>query len=99
MEREGCKDTTQLLKRVAAEREMVQEKVEAIHKKKLDKFLKEQPPSVCVAGDRVWVQNRDEEREKLGRVWQGLAEIIDKNSDSFTGLTRMVWSRTYQWNG
>ena len=79
---EGCEDATQFCKRVAAERELVQEKLEAIHEKQLDKFLKEHPPSVFVAADRVWVQNRDEEREKLGRVWQGPAEIIDKISDS-----------------
>ena len=79
---EGCEDATHFFKRVAAERELVQEKLEAIHNKQLDKFLKEHPSSVFVAGDRVWVQNRDEEREKLGRVWQGPAEIIDKNSDS-----------------
>ena len=82
VDREGCEDATQSFKRVGAERAMVQEKLEAIHKKKLEKFLKEHPPSVFVAGDRVWVQNREEEREKLGRVWQGPAEIIDKISDS-----------------
>ena len=79
---EGCEDATQLFKRVAAERELVQEKLEAIHKTQWDKFLKEHPPSVFVAGDRVWVQNREEEREKLGRVWQGPSETIDKISDS-----------------
>ena len=79
---EGCEHDTQFFKRVAAERELVQEEVEAIHKKQSDKFLKEHPPSVFVAGDRVWVQNRDEDQEKLGRVWQGPAEIIDKISDS-----------------
>ena len=57
-------------------------KLEAIHKKQFDKILKKQPPSIFVAGDRVWVQNREGEREKLGRVWQGPAEIIDKSSDS-----------------
>ena len=79
---EGCEDATKFFKRVAAERELVQERLEAIHKKQLDTFLKEHPPSVFVACDRVWPQNRDEEREKLGRVWQGPAEIIDKISDS-----------------
>ena len=48
----------------------------------MDQFLKEHPPSVFVARDRVWVQNQDEEREKLSRVWQRPAEIIDKISDS-----------------
>ena len=66
---------------MAAERELVPEKLEAMHKKKLDKFLKEHPPSGFVPGDRVWVQNRDEEREKLGRVWQGPVWTIDKISD------------------
>ena len=66
---------------MVAERELVQKKLEAMHKKQLDKFLKEHPPSGFVAGDRVWVQNQDEEREKLGRTWQGPAEIIDKISD------------------
>ena len=61
---------------------MVQEKLEAIHKKILDKFLKKHPPSFFVAGDRVWVQSGHEEREKLGKVWQGPAEITDKISDS-----------------
>ena len=79
---EGCEDATQSFGRVAAERGLVQEKLEAIHKKQLHKLFKEHPPSVFVAGDRVWVQNRDEEREKLGRAWQGPAEIIDKISDS-----------------
>ena len=79
---EGCEDTSQFFKRVAAERVLVQEGLEAIHKKQLDKFLKVHPPSVFITGDRVWVQNRDEEPEKLGRVWQGPAEIIDKISDS-----------------
>ena len=79
---EGCEDATQFFKRVAAERELVQEKLDAIHRTQLDKFLKEHPPSVFIAGDRVWVQNREEEREKLGRVWQGPAEIMDKISDS-----------------
>ena len=62
---EGCEDATQFFKRVAAEKELVQENLEAIHKKQLDKVLKEHPPSVVVAGERVWVQNRDEEREKV----------------------------------
>ena len=62
---EGGEDATKFFKRVAAERELVQERLEAIHKKQLDKFLKEHPPSVFVAGDRVWVQNRDEQREKV----------------------------------
>ena len=57
---EGCEDATQFFKRVAAERESVEETPEAIHKKQLDKFLKEHPPSVFVACDRVWVQNGDE---------------------------------------
>ena len=65
---EGCEDATRLFKRVAAERELVQERLESIHKKQFDKFLKADPPSVFVAGDRVWVQNRDEERGKLSRV-------------------------------
>ena len=60
---EGCEDATQFSKRVAAERELVQENLEAIHEKQLDKFLKEHSLSVFVAGDRVWVQNRDEERQ------------------------------------
>ena len=59
---EGCEDATGFYKRVAAETELAQETVEAIHNKQLDKFLKEHPPSVFVAGDQVWVQNRDEER-------------------------------------
>ena len=79
---EGCEDATKDFPRVAAERELVQEKLQAIHKKQLDKFLEQHPPSVSVAGDRVWLQNRDEEREKLGGVWQGPAQIIDKISDS-----------------
>ena len=79
---EGCEDATAFFQRVAAERELVQEKMEAIHKKQLDKFLKEHAPSVFVAVDQVRVQNRDKEGEKLGRVWQGPAEIIDKISDS-----------------
>ena len=79
---EGCDDATKFFGRVAAERELVQETLEAIHKKQLDKFLKEHPPSVFVPGDQVWVQNRAKEREKLGRVWQGPAGIIDKISDS-----------------
>ena len=79
---EGCEDATQFFKWLAAERELVQEKLEAIHKKQLDRFLEEHLPSVFVAGDRVWVQNREEEREKIGRVWQGPPEIIDKISDS-----------------
>ena len=82
MDSEGCEDATQFFRRVAAERELVQEKLEAIHKKQLDKLLKEHPPSVLVAGDRVQVQNREEEREKLGRVWQGPIDLIDKSSDS-----------------
>ena len=64
----GCEDATQFFKRVATEREFLQGELEAIQKKGLDKFLKEHPPSVFVADDRVWVWNRDEEREKLGRV-------------------------------
>ena len=79
---EGCEDAGQVFKRAAAKRELVQEKVEAIHKKQVDKILKEHPPFVVVAGDRVWVGSRDEEQEKLDRVWQGPAEIIDKISDS-----------------
>ena len=79
---EGCEDATQFFKRLAAKREFEEEKLEPIHKRHLDKFLKEHPPSVFVADDRVWVQNRDEEREKLGRVWQGPAEITDRISDS-----------------
>ena len=79
---EGCGDATPSLKRVAAERELVQEKLEEIRKKQSDKFLTGHPPSDFIAGDRLWVQNRDEEREKLGRVWQRPAEIIDKISDS-----------------
>ena len=72
VECEGCQDASQLFKRVAAERELVQEKLEAIHKRNtLPLFLLP-----------LWVQNREEEREKLGRVWQGPAEIIDKISDS-----------------
>ena len=82
LDSEGCEHATQFSKRVAAERELVQEKLESIHKKQLDRFLKEHPPSVFVAGDRVRVQNREEEREKLGRVWQGPSVIIDKISDS-----------------
>ena len=54
----------------------------AAHKKQLDKLLKVQPPSVFVAGDQVWVQNREEDPENLGRVWQGPVEIIDKISNS-----------------
>ena len=53
-----------------------------MHKKQLDNFLKEHPPSVFVADDRVWVKNREEEREKLSRVWQVPADLIDKISDS-----------------
>ena len=79
---QGCEDATQVFERVAAERELVQGRLEAMHKKQLHKFLKEHPPSVFVAGDQVLVQNRDEQREKLGRVWQGPAEIGDKISDS-----------------
>ena len=65
---EGCEDATQFLKRVAAEGELVREKLEAIHKEQLYNFLEEHPPSVFIADDGVWVQNRDEEQEKLGRV-------------------------------
>ena len=82
VDRQGCVDANKFFKRVAADRELVQEKLEAIHKKQSDKFLQEHPPSAFVAGDRVWVQNREEEQEKVGRVWQGPAEIIDKISDS-----------------
>ena len=78
---EGCEDATQFFERVAAERESVQEKLEVIHKTKIEKFLMEHPPSVSVAGDRVWVQNGDEEGENLGRVWHRPAVIIDKISD------------------
>ena len=56
----GCEDTPQFYKRAAAERELVQEKLEAIHKKQFDKFVKEHPPSVFVAGDWVLVQNGEE---------------------------------------
>ena len=87
---EGCEDATQFLKRVAAKRELVQERFYAIHKKKFDKFLKEQAASVFVVGDRVWVQNGEEERGKLGRVWQGPAEIIDEISDPVYRV--MEWS-------
>ena len=52
---EGCEDATQFFKRMAAERELVQEKLEAILKPQLDKFLREHPPSVFVAVDRVLV--------------------------------------------
>ena len=96
---EGCEDATQLFKRVVAEKEWVQEKLEAIHKKQLDKFLKQHPPSVFVAGDRVWVQNREEDREELGTVWQKPAESVDKISVSFTGVTTMEWSRIHRSNG
>ena len=61
---DGCEDATQFSKRVAAERELVQETLEAIHKKQLDNFLKEHPPSVFVAGDRVWVENKVEEHRE-----------------------------------
>ena len=83
---EGCEDATESFKRVAADMELVQEKLKAMHKKQLNKFLKEHPPAVFVAGDQVWVQNREEELEKLGRVWQGPAAIIDKISDSVHGV-------------
>ena len=63
-------------------RKWIQETLEAICKQQLDKYLKEHPPSVVIARDRVWVHNREEEREKLATVWQGPAEIIDKISDS-----------------
>ena len=43
---EGCEEATQFFERVAVERELVQEKLDAIHKKQLDKFLREHPPSV-----------------------------------------------------
>ena len=83
---ERREDATKLFKRVAAERELVHEMLEEIHKKQLDKFLKEHPRSVFVPSDQVWVQNRDEEREKLDRVWQGPGEIIDKIFDSVYGV-------------
>ena len=79
---EGCEDATQFCNRVAAERGLVQEKLEAIHGQQLDKYLREHPPSALVARDRVWVQNPEEELETLGRVWQEPAEIIDRISDS-----------------
>ena len=82
MDSEGSEDATKFFKRVAAERELVQEKLEAIHKKQFDKILKEHPPSVFVAIDRIWVQGRDKEREKIGGVWQGPAKIIHKISGS-----------------
>ena len=82
LDSEGCEYAIQVFERVAAEREMVQRKLEAIHKKQSDKFLKEHPPSVFVVGDLVWVQNREGEREKLGSLWQGPDEIIDKISHS-----------------
>ena len=50
---QDCEDATQFFKRVAAESELVRETLEAIHKKQLDKFLKEHPPPVLVAGVRV----------------------------------------------
>ena len=50
---EGYEDATQSFKRMAAERKLVQEKPEAIHRKQLDKFLEEHPPSVFVSADRV----------------------------------------------
>ena len=90
---EGCEDATQCFGRVAAEKELVQEKLEALHKKQLDKFLKEQPPSVFLAGDRVWVQNREEEGEKLAIIWQRPATIIDKIPDSVL-TTKMEQDRS-----
>ena len=99
MDSEGCEDATKFFKRVAAERELAQKKLEAIHKKQLDKFPKEHPPSVFVAGDQVWVQNRDETEKSSVEYGRDPLRSLTRSLTPFTGLTTIDWSRSYRSNG
>ena len=77
-----CKDAIDFFRELTADREWVQKRLTAIHKREIDRFLAKHPQQVFKPGEKVWVKvNReglDKEATKLSRLWKGPVEILQR---------------------
>ena len=95
---EGCEDADAFLRRLVQDRDAVRDKLQSIHEREYQNFLKAHPPQVSRPGDNVWVPNRVESPPlypKLDRLWQGPAEVLQHLSDftyrvNYNGLQQVL---------
>ena len=77
-----CKDAAEFFSQLVADREMVRDKLTAIHKKGTEDFRRQHPLQVFWPGEKVWTKvNRegmDRQYTKLGRLWKGPFEVLVK---------------------
>jgi transposase InsO family protein len=81
----GIEDATEYFTRIGKERQLVHDKLTAIHDREYRKFIAKCPVARFKEGDRVWVRNRTDQpglHPKLDRIWQGPAEILRQISPS-----------------
>ena len=74
------RDAVGFFKKLVADRKMVQNELNRLHRRKAEQFLKAHPPHVYVFGERVWYRDYRSKKatDKLHRVWEGPGEILQR---------------------
>ena len=74
------RDAVGFFKKLVADRKMVQNELNRLHRRKAEQFLKAHPPHVYVFGERVWYRDYRSKKatDKLHCVWEGPGEILQR---------------------
>ena len=74
------RDAVGFFKKLVADPKMVQDKLNRLHRRKANQFLKAHPPHVYAFGERVWYGDYRSKKatEKLHCVWEGPGEILQR---------------------
>ena len=74
------RDAVGFFRKLVADRKVVQDELNRIHRTKADEFRKAHPPHVYVFGERVWYRDYRSRKvtDKLYRVWEGPGEVMQR---------------------
>ena len=78
--RSECQKAVDFFRDSTVDREGVQKRLSAIHKREMERYRAKHPQQVFKPGEKVWVKVKrdglDKEATKLSRLWKGPVEIL-----------------------
>ena len=76
----GSEDATSFWKRLVDDRRFLQEKLQGIHDRESQRFLRQHPSHVYQDAERVWYENhkKNSNKNRLHRPWKGPREIFGR---------------------
>ena len=98
VDEEGCKNAGAIFRRLVQERDIVSDKLRAIHSRVYQTLLREDHPQFFGPADMVLVRNKVEsplDYPKLDPLWQGPADVLQRLSESsyrvnYSGLEQVL---------